>query len=226
VSFTQEQPPSNGEGATASIRVCENSDIQGKVVEVSRFDNDGRFMRKKIAQAPDGLLTQPIPFDAFSAPSIFGRNFDPDSAPFALLMQERLDALCASFGVDPLCVNRHHALTLARRYVRGFQIDRRNALRSRKWDDLRLAQLWLLFRAARPSFSTDRLTAAFLAKQNTTRKLTGRVKPIWVEQLLDKARLSPLVQMLESSNPNDVQFARTLVEQEESKVRNSTAVAR
>ena len=141
-------------------------------------------MQKKIATlASNELLTQPIPFNSFRVPSIFGRSFNPNSAHFVSLMQKRLDALCASFSVDPLCVNRHHALTLARRYVRGFQIERRNARRSKKWDDLRLAQLWLLFRAARPSFSTDRLTAAFMAKQSTTRRLTGRVKPIWVEQL-------------------------------------------
>jgi hypothetical protein len=169
-------------------------------------------MGKKIATRPsDKLLTQLIPFDSFRAPSIFGRA-TPNSANFVFLMQERLDALCASFGVDPLRVNRHHALTLARRYVGGFQIERRNVHRSKKWDDLRLAQLWLLFRAARPSFSTNSLTTAFLARQNNTRKLTGRVKPIWIEQLLDKARLSPLVQMLESSNPTDVQFARALLE--------------
>jgi hypothetical protein len=184
-------------------------------------------MRKKIAtRAPNEVLAEPIPFDLFRVPSIFGGRFNPDSARFISLMQKRLDALCASFGVDPLCVNRHHALTLARRYVRGFQIDRRNAHRSKKWDDLRLAQLWLLFLAARPCFSTDRLTAAFMAKQKSTRKLTGKVKPIWVEQLLDKARLSPLVQMLESSNPNDVQFARALLESEGLKVRRSSAVAR
>ena len=96
-------------------------------------------MQKKIATlASNELLTQPIPFDSFRVPSIFGRSFNPDSAQFLSLMQKRLDALCASFSVDPLCVNRHHALTLARRYVRGFQIERRNARRSKKWDDLRL----------------------------------------------------------------------------------------
>jgi hypothetical protein len=73
---------------------------------------------------------------------------------------------------------------------------------------MRLAKLWVLFRAARAEFPTDKSAIEYLAKRKELRELTGKTKPVWVEQLLDKARLSPLVQMMESVNPADRQYAR------------------
>ena len=71
--------------------------------------------------------------------------------------------------------------------------------------------LWKLFRTARLEFPTNRSAINHLAKQREVRKLTGKVEAVWVGQLLDKARLSPLVQMIESTNPNDNEFGRKLL---------------
>lgn len=156
-------------------------------------------------------LTKPIPFRSFRLPTIFTGRLAHESPDFLALVESRLDTLFVAWGIDPTRVNRPHALALARRYVRGFQIERRRQARAKKWDDINLARLWLLFREARPNFPTDWEATVALANRTTTRKLAGKVKPIWIEQLLDRARFSPLVQMLESDNPVDTEFARRLL---------------
>lgn len=124
-------------------------------------------------------LTKPIPFHSFRLPAIFTGQLAHERSDFLALMESRLDTLCVSWGIDPTFVNRHHALTLARRYLRGFQIERRRQPRVKKWDDINLARLWLLFREARPDFPTDWEATVALAKRSTTRKLAGKAKPIF-----------------------------------------------
>jgi hypothetical protein len=170
-------------------------------------------MTQKLKSSHGGALTKSIPFDYLRAPTIILDAQNVEGGRFQKLLQEKLTALCRTYDVDPEQVDREHALTLARRYISGFQIERhpRSAPKNRKWDDVRLAMLWKLFRKARQDFPNNRRAIEYLAKQRDVRKLTGKVQPVWVEQLLDKARLSPLVQMMESTNPSDNKFARKLL---------------
>jgi hypothetical protein len=167
-------------------------------------------MKQKSRSPYVEALAKPIPFDYFRVPTIFSDARNVQGGRFQMVMAEKLNALCRSYRVDPKEVNRQHALTLAQRHIPGFQIDRgkRRVHPRKKWDDVRLAKLWVLFRAARAEFPTDKSAIEYLAKRQELRELTGKTKPVWVEQLLDKARLSPLVQMMESVNSADRQFAR------------------
>jgi hypothetical protein len=69
-------------------------------------------------------LAKPIPFHFFRAPAILldGRNVQ--GGRFQEVMGEKLNALCRAYRLDPEEINRQHALTLAQRYIPGFQIDR------------------------------------------------------------------------------------------------------
>jgi len=48
---------------------------------------------------------------------------------------------------------------------------------------------------------------SFLSRQKELEGITGKVEPVWVKQLLEKAKRSPLVQMMESDRPADRKFA-------------------
>jgi hypothetical protein len=69
-----------------------------------------------------------------------------------------------------------------------------------------LAQLWLFFRAARARLKSDKDALAHIANQEDIR-ITGSVKVAWLKQLTEKAKRNPLVQMIESDNPSDREFA-------------------
>ena len=120
----------------------------------------------------------------------------------------KIDALCVCFGVEPRSVNRDSILILARRYVPGFQVGKIKDPPQKRWDDIRLARLSILFSDARPRFGTDRDAVAHIHRLKIAHSLTGRVKLVWLQQLLDKAKRSPLVQMTESDYSSDKQFAR------------------
>jgi hypothetical protein len=150
-----------------------------------------------------GTLVRPINYDTYL--SVKGSSRSPKNPTMVF---DKLTALCRYYGVPPANVNREHVLTLAGRYVPGFQIARVKQRRHKRWDDLRLAQLWVHFRSARRNFSNDEIALANIAKDEDFRQITGNVKLVWVKQLLDRARLSPLVQMLESKNPCDNDFAQ------------------
>jgi hypothetical protein len=126
------------------------------------------------------------------------------------MILERLDALCRHYGVDHRDISEEPVLALARRYVPGFQIDRGGRSHTgtrKKWDDIRLAQLWLRYRAVRSRFTSDKAATAYLSRQKELEGITGKVEPVWVKQLLEKAKRSPLVQMMESDRPADRKFA-------------------
>jgi len=171
-------------------------------------------MKQKRRSEHNETLATPIPFAVFRAPTIFPVRRRVESRHFQEVLDERLNTLCQAYEVDPKEVNRHHALTLAQRLIPGFQIDRgkRRAYPQKKWDDARLTALWILYRSARPSFDSDKSAIASLSKSKGIREITGTAKSVWVEQLLDRARLSPLVRMIESTNPADKKFARKLLE--------------
>jgi hypothetical protein len=166
-------------------------------------------MRQKSKPRYAGALAKPIPYGFFCVPTLFGGGRSVQAGRLQTVILEKLDALCRHHGVESDEVNRAHALTLARRYVPGFQIARGKPQIDprKKWDDIRLARLRVLFRAARPKFPSDRSALAYIAKQKDLQQITGKAKFVWLEQLLDKARLSPLVQMMESGNPADRKFA-------------------
>jgi hypothetical protein len=124
------------------------------------------------------------------------------------LLSLKLDALCRCYGVSSHEVNLHLVLVLARRCVPGFQIERRTSPPRRKWDDIRLAQLWIQFRKVREDFKTDKGALAHVAIQKDMRQITGNVKLVWIGQMLEKAKRSPLVQLMESSNKADRVFAK------------------
>lgn len=147
----------------------------------------------------EGILSQPIEYDALSTLRDTGA------------IASRIDALCLSFGVDPRNVNRPLVLRLARRYVPGFQIGKVKRPRQRKWDDIGLASLWLLRRDVQRGSNVDKETVAKVLRHESVWQITGKIKPVWIQQLLNKARLSPLVQLIESSNPADNQFAREFI---------------
>jgi hypothetical protein len=69
----------------------------------------------------------------------------------------------------------------------------------------------MLYRSARPKFTSDRRAIQSLTRRKEIKEITGQAKPVWLQQLLDRARLSPLVQMIESANPADKTFARRLL---------------
>jgi hypothetical protein len=167
---------------------------------------------KQRSNYSDGLA-EPIPFAVFRAPAIFPSIRRVEIRQFQEVLEEKLNTLCHSYGVDPKEVNRHHALILAQRLIPGFQIDRgkRRTHPQKKWDDIRLIALWSLYRSARHKFTSDRSAIVSLAKRKEIREIIGKAKLVWLEQLLDRARLNPLVQMIESANPADQKFARKLL---------------
>ena len=144
----------------------------------------------------EGVLSQPIDYNVLRTLR-YNRTLD-----------SRIDALCLCFGVDPHAVNRTLVLVLARRYVPGFQLGKAKVPLQKKWDDIGLAHLWLLCRDTRPRYTTNQKSLIEICRQTSVRRFAGNVKPIWIQQLLNKARLSPLVQLLESGNPIDNQFAK------------------
>jgi hypothetical protein len=155
----------------------------------------------------EGILATPMAFDLFRGIPLNARRSETSS-----LIASKLEALCRYYEIDVGKVNRQLVLTLARRYVPGFQLNRSAQARRKRWNDLRLAELWLLFRQARAKFPTDKGALEHIARDQRFRRFAGDVKPVWVGQLLDKARHSPLVQMLESSNPIDREFARRFMD--------------
>jgi hypothetical protein len=161
-------------------------------------------MTQKLKSSHGGALTKSIPFDYLRAPTIILDAQNVEGGRFQKLLQEKLTALCRTYDVDPEQVDREHALTLARRYISGFQIERhpRSAPKNKKWDDVRLAMLWKLFCKARQDFPNNRRAIEYLAKQRDVRKLTGKVQ---------QGPTNPLVQMMESANPSDNEFARKLL---------------
>jgi hypothetical protein len=114
------------------------------------------------------------------------------------ILSNKLSALCNEYGVKPKEVDRELILVLARRYVPGFQIDKGTVRRHKKWDDLRLAQLWVVFRSARSTAASDKSAVVKLVQRSDVQGIAGNVKVIWILQLLTRAKLSPLVQMMES----------------------------
>ena len=161
-------------------------------------------MKEKQPSENNDTLTRRIPFDVFRAPTIFPVSRRLEIRQFQEVLDERLNTLCRAYEVDPKELNRHHALILAQRLLPGFQIDRgkrRNP--EKKWDDIRLTALWIFYRSARRSFMSDKSAIASRTRSREIREITGKAKSVWVEQLLDRARLSPLVQMIESANPAD-----------------------
>lgn len=164
-------------------------------------------MASRTKSAYEGILSQPIGYGALAAT----RGTEALAA--------KIDALCLCFGVEPQSVDRNLVLVLARRYVPGFQVGKAKEPPQKKWDDIGLARLWMLCRETRPGFSTDKETIAQICRRENVRRLTGKVKPVWVQQLLNKARLSPLVQLIESSKPADNQFAREFLAKHSSRNR-------
>ena len=150
-----------------------------------------------------GTLVRPINYETYvSTNGSSGFPIDP-----TIVLSGKLNALCRYYGVDPTEINRGHVLILAGRYVPGFQIGRVKPPR-RKWDDVRLAQLWMFFRSARRECTNDESAIGIILMHRDFRRIIANLQPVWIKQLLDKARLSPLVQMLESSNPCDDDFAQ------------------
>jgi hypothetical protein len=163
-------------------------------------------MPPRTTSAYQGILSRPIGYDALGSPR--------DTRALA----DKFDALCFCFDVKPQSVDRDLVLVLARRYVPGFQVGKARDPPQKKWDDVGLARLWLACRAARPGFSTDKETLSQICRRGSIRRLTGKVKPVWIQQLLNKARLSPLVQLLESNNPADNKFARRFIAKHSSRI--------
>ena len=150
-----------------------------------------------------GTLVRPINYESYgSTNGSSGSPIDP-----TIVLSKKLNALCRYYGVKPTEINREHVLILAGRYVPGFQIGRDKRPR-RKWDDVRLAQLWMFFRSTRRECSNDESAIGNIVMHQDFRRIVANLKPVWIKQLLAKARLSPLVQMLESSNPCDNDFAQ------------------
>jgi hypothetical protein len=170
-------------------------------------------MTEKHRSRDNEALAKPIPFSVFRAPAIFAGIRHIEIRHFQEILEEKLNTLCRSYEVDPVKVNRHHALILAQRLIPGFQIDRgKRRTPQKKWDDIRLTALWMLYRSARPKFTSDRSAIQSLTRRKEIKEITGKANPVWLEQLLDRARLSPLVQMIESANPGDKKFAQKLLE--------------
>jgi hypothetical protein len=170
-------------------------------------------MKEKRRSGHEDTLDTPIPFAVFRAPTIFPVRRRIEIRHFQEVLDERLNTLCLAYEVDPKEVNRHHALILAQRLIPGFQIDRgkRRAHPQKKWDDTRLTALWIFYRSARPRFASDKSAIQSLTRCKEITEITGKAKSVWVEQLLDRARLSPLVQMIESANPADRKFALEII---------------
>jgi hypothetical protein len=146
-----------------------------------------------------GILAQPIEYNSFSKA---GRQ---SLAP-------RVDALCAHYGIKPDSINRDRVTILARRYVPGFQVGKFREPKQKRWDDIHLARLWLVFSVARRRFTTDKEAIAYVYSLKATQRLTGAIMLVWLGQLIDKAKRSPLVQLLESGNPSDKDFARKFLD--------------
>jgi hypothetical protein len=73
------------------------------------------------------------------------------------------------------------------------------------------SQIQLTFRSIRRKFPSDRSESEYLASLKEIREFAGKAQFVWLERLLDRARLSPLVLMIESANPADQKFARKLL---------------
>jgi hypothetical protein len=150
-----------------------------------------------------GTLVRPINYETYVSTNGSGGS----AIDLTIALSGKLSALCRYYGVEPTEINREHVLILAGRYVPGFQIGRVKRAR-RKWDDVRLAQLWMYFRSVRRECSNDESAIGIILMHQDFQWILANLKPVWIKQLLDKARLSPLVQMLESSNPCDNDFAQ------------------
>ena len=92
-------------------------------------------MTRKLQSLLGRVLTKSIPFGYLRAPTISLDARNVDGGRFQKLLQEKLTALCRTYDVDPERVDRQHALTLARRYIPGFQIERgkRSTRKNKKW---------------------------------------------------------------------------------------------
>jgi hypothetical protein len=158
-------------------------------------------MRPSSKSPYHGTLARPINYETYVSTN------GSSGSPPPKVLSGKLNALCRYYGVEPTEINREHVLILAGRYVPGFQIGRVKPPR-RKWDDVRLAQLWMYFRSVRRECSNDESAIGNILVHQDFQRIMANLKPVWIKQLLDKARLSPLVQMLESSNPCDNDFAQ------------------
>jgi hypothetical protein len=141
-------------------------------------------MKEKHRSDYDEALAKPLPFSVFRAPAIFRGIRHIEIRHFQEILEEKLNTLCRSYDVDPAKVNRHHALILAQRLIPGFQIDRgkRRTHPQKKWDDIRLTALWMLYRSARPKFTSDRSAIQSLTKRKEIKEITGQARPVWLEQ--------------------------------------------
>ena len=101
----------------------------------------------------------------------------PNTVDPTIVLSDKLNALCRYYGVKPTDINRGHVLILASRCVPGFQIGRAKRAR-RKWDDIRLAQLWMSFRSVSRTFSNDESAAANIAMREDFQRIAGNVKPV------------------------------------------------
>jgi hypothetical protein len=146
-----------------------------------------------------GVLARPIEYESFSKA---GRQS----------LAAKVDALCAYYGIQPESINRDLLVVLARRYVPGFQVGKFREPKQKRWDDIQLARLWLLYRQSRLRFGSDKEAIAHLHALKATQRLTGAIMLVWLGQLIDKAKRSPLVQLLESGNPSDKEFARKFLD--------------
>ena len=126
---------------------------------------------------------------------------------YSAIISVKLEEFCHSYGVNPRHVNLQLILALARRYEPGFQVAGKLP-RTPKWNDFRLARLWREFQNVRADFKTDKAALAYMAMQSDFRQINGEVKVVWLQQILDRAKRSPLVQLMESSNEIDREFAQ------------------
>jgi hypothetical protein len=126
----------------------------------------------------------------------------------SVMISAKLEELCRCHGVSPQEVNLDLIVRLARRHVPGFQVAGTRLPRRPKWNDFRLARLWKEFRNIRGDFDTDKSALAYIAAQSDFCQITGDVKFVWVKQMLERAKRSPLVQLMESSNKLDREFAQ------------------
>jgi len=126
---------------------------------------------------------------------------------YSAIISVKLEELCRGYGVNPQHVNLQLILALARRYEPGFQVAGKLP-RPPKWNDFRLARLWREFRNIRANFKTDKAALAYIAVQSDLRQITGKVKVVWLQQILDRAKKSALVQLMESSDEIDREFAQ------------------
>ena len=72
----------------------------------------------KEKQRSNDAFVKPIPFAVFRAPASFAGMRQVEIQHFQEILEEKLNTLCRSYEVDPVKVNRHHALILAQRRER------------------------------------------------------------------------------------------------------------